>query len=64
MKTIGLNSELLLTSHIAAKLNGYLVGVGGLEQFEKEAIELGLSAKQIEYVRQYLKKNEGAGLSC
>lgn len=49
---------------MAAKLNGYLVGVGGLEQFDKEAPTLGLNTKQIEYVRHYLQANEGAGLYC
>lgn len=63
-KTLGLNSKLLLTSHVAAKLNGYLVGVGGLTQFEKEVDSLGLSKSQIEYVRENLIENEGAGLSC
>jgi peptide-methionine (S)-S-oxide reductase len=55
---------LLVNSHIAARLNGYLVGVGGVEQFDKEAEQLGLTQKQIEYVRKYVKENEGGGLSC
>lgn len=63
-KTLGLNSKLLQTSHVAAKLNGYLVGVGDLKQFDAEATSLGLSKSQIDYVRHHLKENEGAGLSC
>lgn len=63
-KGLGLNSELLLTSFIAAKLNGYLVGVGGLKQFDKESHEFGLTSSQLDYVRRYIQKNEGAGLSC
>lgn len=63
-KTLALNSQLLLTSHVAAKLNGYLVGVGGLAQFEKEAHELGMDQMQLDYVKHYLQKNEGGGLYC
>lgn len=64
VKDLHLNSELLLESFVAAKLNGYLVGVGGLQQFEKEVHEFGLSEPQIEYVKKYIIRNEGAGLSC
>lgn len=63
-KTLGLNSELLQTSFVATKLNGYLVGVGGLEQFEKEAPLMGLNQDQLEYTRRYIKENDGVGLSC
>lgn len=63
-KTLGLNSKLLQTSHVAAKLNGYLVGVGGLKQFEKEVNSFGLTKPQIEYVKENLIENEGGGLSC
>lgn len=63
-KQIGLNSKLLQTSHIAARLNGYLVGVGGAAQFKEESEKLGLSDKQNEYVLHYIKENEGGGLSC
>lgn len=65
MKTLGLNnSSLLLTSYVAAKLNGYLVGVGGVKQFQKEVNSLGLNDGQRDYVQHYVKKNENAGLSC
>lgn len=63
-KTLELNSELLLKSFVAAKLNGYLVGVGGVKQFDNEVSDLGLTQSQIDYVRQYVEKYEGAGLSC
>lgn len=61
-KQIGLNPKLLQTSHLAARLNGYLVGVGGVKQFEAEADSLGLTKKQTEYVLHYVK--EAPGLSC
>jgi peptide-methionine (S)-S-oxide reductase len=63
-RALHLTPSLLVNSHIAARLNGYLVGVGGVEQFDKEAEQLGLTQKQIEYVRKYVKENEGGGLSC
>lgn len=63
-KEIGLTSKLLHSSHIAARLNGYLVGVGGIEQFLKEADYLGLSEGQKDYVRTYIEKHEGGGLYC
>lgn len=56
--------KLLQTSHLAAKLNGYLVGVGGSKQFAEEAPELGLSERQIEYVMKHVKENESGGLTC
>lgn len=64
VKSLQLNSELLIKSFVAAKLNGYLVGVDSLKQFEKESSEFGLSPAQINYVKKYVIENEGAGLSC
>ncbi|XP_058460251.1 peptide methionine sulfoxide reductase [Malaya genurostris] len=63
-KNLGLTPELLRSSHVAARLNGYLIGVGGLEQFNKDAERLGLSGEQIEYVRDYVRDNEGGGIFC
>lgn len=63
-RSLGLDSSKLQTSHLAARLNGYLVGVGGMTQFEKEVSRLGLSEKQAEYVRRELERNEGGGLAC
>jgi peptide-methionine (S)-S-oxide reductase len=58
------SSKLLQTSHVATKLNGYLVGVGGAKQFADEAKELGLNERQIEYVMKHVKENEAGGLTC
>ncbi|XP_023946355.1 peptide methionine sulfoxide reductase [Bicyclus anynana] len=63
-KSLGLDASKLQTSHLAARLNGYLVGVGGKTQFEQEVARLGLSEKQAEYVRRELERNEGGGLAC
>lgn len=63
-KSIGLTPELLAKSHVAARLNGYLIGVGGLEQFDKDTDRLGLSNDQAQYVRDYVRENEGGGIFC
>ncbi|XP_058118270.1 peptide methionine sulfoxide reductase [Anopheles ziemanni] len=63
-KGIGLTSDLLHSSHVAARLNGYLIGVGGLEQFDEEVSLLGLSKEQAQYVRDYVIDNEGGGIFC
>lgn len=63
-KTLGLDEKLLRTSHVAARLNGYLVGVGGVKQFLEESYSLGLNEAQKEYVRHYVEENEGGNLYC
>ncbi|CAG4962608.1 unnamed protein product [Colias eurytheme] len=63
-RSLGLDSSKLQTSHLAARLNGYLVGIGGKTQFEQEVVRLGLTEKQAEYVRRELERNEGGGLAC
>lgn len=61
---MNLTPELLLTSHVAARLNGYLLGVGGMKQFLSEADDLGLNEWQRTYVQHFVEKNEGGGLFC
>lgn len=63
-KTLNLDEKLLRTSHVAARLNGYLVGVGGIQQYEDEASSLGLNGAQKDYVRHYVEENEGGSLYC
>ncbi|XP_061714983.1 peptide methionine sulfoxide reductase [Cydia pomonella] len=63
-RSLGLDSAKLQSSHLAARLNGYLVGVGGAAQFEAERPRLGLSEQQAQYVRAELQRNEGGGLAC
>jgi peptide-methionine (S)-S-oxide reductase len=55
-------SQLLQTSYVAAKLNGYLGGASNAKNFEKEE-DLGLTEKQSQYVLKFIKEN-GGGLSC
>lgn len=65
IETLGLTtSEILRTSPLAAKLNGYIAGAGTLEQFEKELPNLGLSEKTIQYLQKYIIENQGTGLYC
>lgn len=64
-KNLGLISgDNFINSHVAAKLNGYVVGQGGVEQFDSEAQKLGLDVAAINYVRQLVIKYEGQGLRC
>ncbi|XP_050675264.1 peptide methionine sulfoxide reductase isoform X1 [Leptidea sinapis] len=63
-RSLGLDSKKLQTSHLAARLNGYLVGLGGKAQFEQDVVRLGLTEKQAEYVRREMERNEGGGLAC
>lgn len=62
--TLSLDSKLLQNSYVATKLNGYLAGIGGLEQFKCEVEEMGLTPSQKEYCNYYIEKNEGQGLYC
>lgn len=56
--------KLLQTSYVATKLNGYLAGVGGLEQFKSEIDTFGLTPTQKEYCLYYIEKHQGEGLYC
>lgn len=56
--------DLLKDSYIAARLNGYVIGCGGVSQFENELAILGLDEKSGDYVRKLVTKYEGQGLVC
>ncbi|XP_043504786.1 peptide methionine sulfoxide reductase isoform X1 [Polistes fuscatus] len=65
IETTGLTTgEILRSSSLAAKLNGYIAGAGTLEQFEKDLPNLGLSEKAAQYLKKYVIKNQGTGLYC
>ncbi|XP_011642964.1 peptide methionine sulfoxide reductase isoform X2 [Pogonomyrmex barbatus] len=65
IETMGFTTpELLRTSPLAAKLNGYIAGAGTLEQFERELPNLGLNEKAVQYLTKYIIKNQGNGLYC
>ncbi|XP_064540676.1 peptide methionine sulfoxide reductase isoform X1 [Drosophila montana] len=62
--SLNLNQQLLQTSYVATKLNGYLAGVGGIEQFKSEVETLGLTPTQRQYCNYHIEQNEGQGLYC
>lgn len=65
MKAVGLvPGPKLKSSHLAARLNGYVVGRGGVSQFDAEVSRLGLDDKTADYVRKLVVKYEGQGLFC
>lgn len=64
-KNLGLNTgDDLIKSHVAARLNGFVVGQGGVDQFDAEAPKLRLDEAAIKYIRQLVIKYEGQGLHC
>lgn len=63
-EAISITPQLLQSSHLAARLNGYLVGVGTDENFKKDIIVIGLSEKILEYVKRNFEKNKGGSLYC
>ncbi|PSN48525.1 Peptide methionine sulfoxide reductase [Blattella germanica] len=65
MKAINLEpGPKVKSSYLAAKLNGYVVGRGGVAQFDKEVNKLGLDENTIKFVRELVVKNEGRALVC
>ncbi|XP_051169454.1 peptide methionine sulfoxide reductase isoform X1 [Leptopilina boulardi] len=65
LETLGItNSELLRTSPIAAKLNGYLAGAVSYEQFKEDLPRLGFSEKVVEYVSKIVIEKQNSGLYC
>lgn len=58
------DDEMLKTSHVAARVNGYLVGQASLKQFEDEAPKLGFNAETTGYIREYVVKYQGRGMTC
>lgn len=66
MKAIELKPTIedLTRSHLAARLNGYVVGQGGVKQFEEEVGKLGLNEQVADYVRKLVIKYEGHGIFC
>ncbi|XP_065350442.1 peptide methionine sulfoxide reductase [Cloeon dipterum] len=64
-KLLGLSStEELVNSHIAARLNGYIVGRAGVKQFDEESAALGIDENLAKEIRRLIQKNEGNGPSC
>jgi peptide-methionine (S)-S-oxide reductase len=65
MKAVNLErGPKLKSSHLAARLNGYVVGKGGVAQFDSEVKKLVLDEKTAELIRDLVLKNEGRQLVC
>jgi peptide-methionine (S)-S-oxide reductase len=65
MKAINLEpGPKVKSSHLAARLNGYVVGKGGIAQFDAEVKKLGLDEGTAKIVRELLLKNKGRQLVC
>lgn len=62
-EALNLTPELLQTSHIAARLNGYLTGVGKQEEVLKMR-ELGVPEKVAAFVQEQFEDNKGGNLYC
>ncbi|XP_068724207.1 peptide methionine sulfoxide reductase-like [Montipora capricornis] len=55
LKSLGLNGVELVSSFVAARLNGYVGGYGSLKNFEAEVDELKISDAQADMVQKILK---------
>ncbi|KAG8337278.1 hypothetical protein J6590_026238 [Homalodisca vitripennis] len=58
------DDERLKTSHLASKINAYLVGMSTVEQFDTEVASLGLDEETTKYIREYNVQNQGRGMTC
>jgi len=55
LKSLSLSPKEIISTHVAARLNGYLGGFGMLKNLELEIEDLGLNEEQKEYVRKKVK---------
>ncbi|XP_059489459.1 peptide methionine sulfoxide reductase isoform X2 [Neocloeon triangulifer] len=64
-KLLGLKTtEDLVSSHIAARLNGYVVGRASVKQFDTEVAELGIDENLAKEIRKLIQRHEGQGPFC
>ncbi|XP_066251117.1 peptide methionine sulfoxide reductase isoform X1 [Euwallacea similis] len=64
VEELNLTPEQLQTSTAAAKLNGYVAGVGSREDLERDLKMLGIPEKIASFVRIQYSENEGGNLYC
>lgn len=64
LEELNLTPEQLQTSTIAAKLNGYIAGVGKRQDMEEDFKLLGIPEKIASFVRIQYTENEGGNLYC
>lgn len=55
LKSLVLSEKELITSHVAARLNGYLSKNGSKDDFEQERAQLGLNTEQSDYVKRQFR---------
>jgi len=55
LKSLAVSPKEIISSHVTARLNGYLGGFGMLKNLELEMENLGLNEEQQEYVRNKVK---------
>ncbi len=60
VKSLNLSSKQIVSSHVAARLNGYVAGMGMLKNFEAELDNLDLNEEQEQYVRERIR---GGGMN-
>uniref|UniRef100_A0A1B6IQE4 peptide-methionine (S)-S-oxide reductase n=1 Tax=Homalodisca liturata TaxID=320908 RepID=A0A1B6IQE4_9HEMI len=58
------DTDCLLNSTLAARLNAWVTGVGSLSQIEEEAPKLGLDETTVEYVRRFFIKYQNRSHTC
>lgn len=55
INSLGLNDKQLISSHVAARINGYIGGFGTIQNFNDEVKSLGISPEQAKYVLEQIK---------
>jgi len=55
INSLGLNDKQLISSHIAARINGYIGGFGTIQNLNDEVKSLGISAEQAKYILEQIK---------
>ncbi|XP_050303067.1 peptide methionine sulfoxide reductase isoform X2 [Anthonomus grandis grandis] len=64
VEELGLTPELLQTSQVAAKLNGYVAGIGNRADLDRDMRSLAIPEKIASYVKIQFLENEGGSLYC
>ncbi|CAH1128713.1 unnamed protein product [Ceutorhynchus assimilis] len=64
VEELNITPDQLQTSHVAAKLNGYVSGVGKHEDMKKDMELLGIPEKIASFVKIQFLENEGGALYC
>ncbi|XP_033753913.1 peptide methionine sulfoxide reductase-like [Pecten maximus] len=58
LEKLNFSDEDILTSHVTARLNGYLGGYGSIKQFDQECNTFGLSEGQLSFMRTQIQKRQ------